>query len=434
VRATCLRGNQKLLQILNLFSVLAVTFGLMGAAQAQTVKEILTFPGYTFAFGGLAFDSAGNLYGTTNIGGTGTGCGQNGCGTVFALSPTSSGGWTETVLYNFTGGSDGANPLTGVVIDAAGNLYGTTRHGGSATCVCGNVYRLSPVSGGGWKETVLYSFTGGSDGSSPEGTVVLDSKGNIYGTTYSGGNSGCFGSGCGVVFKLSPTSNGAWSETVLHTFTGGIDGSHPLGSLALQGNTLYGAAAAGGILNTCNNYGCGVVFKIARSSTGWKETVLYRFTGGQDGSDPVGGITLDSSGNLVGTTNQGGSKTSQCSNGCGLAFKLTPSSTGWREIVLYRFTHGNDGAFPVGPVTLDAAGNVFGETISPSWCNSFISICGVVYKLSWSSAGWQPSALYQIPGDWNAVGSVVLDAAGNIFGMGNGPTETGISGVFEITP
>jgi len=335
------------------------------------------------------------------------------------------------VLYTFTGVSDGANPLTGVVLDAAGNLYGTTRHGGSASCVCGNVYRVSPAAGGGWTETVLYSFTGGSDGSSPEGTVVLDSKGNIYGTTYSGGNSGCFGSGCGVVFKLSPTSNGGWSETVLHTFT--AESTAPIPSApSLQGTTLYGAAAAGGILNACNCYGCGVVFKIARSSTGWKETVLYAFTGGQDGSDPVSGITLDSSGNLVGAANQGGVKTSQCPYGCGLTFKLTPS-TGWREVVLYRFTHGNDGAFPVGPVTLDAAGNVFGETISPSWCNSFISLCGVVYKLSLSSAGWQPSALYQIPSDWNSSGSVVLDAAGNIFGMGNGPSETGISGMFQIT-
>src|SRR5205807_6755836 len=113
----------------------------------------------------------------------GTVCGPNGCGTVFSLSPTSGGGWTETVLYNFTGGSDGANPLTGVVLDAGGNLYGTTRHGGSASCVCGIVYRLSPVAGGSWTETVLHTFTGGSDGSSPESTVVLDPKGNIYGTT-----------------------------------------------------------------------------------------------------------------------------------------------------------------------------------------------------------------------------------------------------------
>ena len=411
-----------------------MTLSLAVASQAQTVSEIFTFPGYTFAFGSLTLDSAGNLYGTTNIGGSGTTCGQNGCGTIFELSPTSSGGWTETVLYNFAGGSDGYNPITGVVFDAAGNLYGTTRQGGSASCVCGTVYRLSPVSGGGWKEIALHSFTGGSDGSTPEGAVVLDAQGNIYGTTYFGGNSACFGTGCGVVFKLTPESNGNWSETVLHTFTGGVDGSNPTGPLVLQGNTVYGATSFGGILTGCNEFGCGVVFKIARSSAGSKETVLYSFTGGRDGSSPISGITLDSAGNLVGAANEGGSLASQCPLGCGLAFKLTPSSTGWREVVLYRFTHGNDGAFPVGPVTLDAAGNVFGETISPSWCDSFISVCGVVYKLSLSSAGWQPSALYQIPGDWNSSGSVVLDAAGNIFGMGNGSSETGISGVFQITP
>ena len=429
--ATCLRSHQKLLTLL---AVVALTFSLMGASQAQTVSQIFTFPGYTFAFGGLTLDSAGNLYGTTSIGGTGTLCDRFGCGTVFELSPTSNGGWTETVLHNFAGGSDGEDPITGVVFDAAGNLYGTTRQGGSLSCVCGTVYRLSPVAGGGWTETVLYSFTGGSDGSAPEGTVVLDAQGNIYGTTYYGGNSGCFGSGCGVVFKLSPTSNGGWSETVLHTFTGGIDGANPIGPLALQGNTLYGGTAFGGILNACNEFGCGVVFKIAHSSTGWKETVLYSFTGGRDGSNPVSGITLDSAGNLVGAANEGGSLASQCHLGCGLAFKLTPSSTGWREVVLYRFTHGNDGAFPVGPVTLDTAGDVFGETINPSWCDSFISACGVVYKLSLSSVGWQPSALYQIPGDWSSSGSVVLDAAGHIFGMGNGSSQTGISGVFEITP
>jgi uncharacterized repeat protein (TIGR03803 family) len=244
----------------------------------------------------LIRDGQGNPYGTTYTGGD-LSCGyyDEGCGVVFKLSPAGK----KTVLHTFKGGTDGEYPLAGVVQDAQGNLYGTTSTGGSSSCSstgCGAVFKLSKTG----KETVLYTFTGGADGGYPEAGVILDAQGNLYGTAYSGGT-GCNTHGCGVVFKLSKTGK----ETVLYTFTGGTDGANPAGGLILdtQGN-LYGTTYVGGD-SSCNPpNGCGVVFRLSKTGI---ETVLHSFAGGpSDGEFPYAGVIRDANGNLYGTTVSGG--------------------------------------------------------------------------------------------------------------------------------
>ena len=251
----------------------------------------------------LTLDGQGNLYGTTSYGGNGNApvCGpESGCGTVFELTPSG----TETLLYQFTGESDGAVPVAPVVFDSQGNLYGTTQYGG--TPGFGVVFKLNPSG----VETVLYSFTGGADGSFPNGGLVLDKKGNVYGVTLEGGgtkNLDCQ-AGCGIVFKVSPTGE----ETILHSFTDAPDGSYPVGSLVFDSHgNLYGATTSGGVV------GGGTIFKITASG---KETVLYSFTGKADGGGPTGSLAIDSQGNLYGTTSYGGIESVQG----GVAFKLTP--------------------------------------------------------------------------------------------------------------
>ena len=220
----------------------------------------------------LLLDANGNLYGTTNSGGSSSAC-RGGCGTVFRLTPNGSG-WTETVLYSFSGGADGGGPYAGLVADQHGNLYGTTFNGGGA-CNCGVVFELTPNQNGSWTESVLWTFTGGADGASPYSGMIIDSQGNLYSTATAGGLAGgCSAvgqSGCGVVFELTPSQNGTWTESVLWPFTGGSDGSVPLGPVVMdaQGN-LYGAAYYGGDLNATNPacapngspVGCGTVFKL----------------------------------------------------------------------------------------------------------------------------------------------------------------------------
>jgi uncharacterized repeat protein (TIGR03803 family) len=237
-----------------------------------------------FPLAGVVVDSAGNLYGTTNEGGTYE-------GTVFKVDTAG----TETVLHNFTAGTDGAFPVAGVVVDLAGNLYGTTAVGGTSNY--GTVFKVD-TSG---TETVLYSFAGGADGAYPVGGLVQDEKGNLYGTTYAGG-----AAGGGTVFKL----NTKGTETVLHSFTGGTDGDGPNGLLArdAKGN-LYGTTQFGG------SFGVGTAFEV---TAGGKETVLHTFTGGSDGGQPHGGLVMDTKGNLYGTTEDYGS------GGYGTVFKLTP--------------------------------------------------------------------------------------------------------------
>ena len=256
--------------------------------------------------GGLIFDNLGNLYGTTTLGGA------NGLGTVFELIPASNG-WTETVLYSFAGGDDGAGPRGPVTFDSTGNLFGTT--GGGGAFDDGVVFDLTPNSAG-WTESVVYAFQG-VDGLQPEGGLVFDSSGNMYGTTQSGGNEEQ--SGGGVAFELSPVAGDGWTERVLHRFRiHGGDGHAPNSALTFDRNgNLYGTTFFGG------KYAYGTVFRLTFNSNGnWLESGMYSFTGGRDGSNPVGGVILDQSGNLYGATYYGGSGFSIA--GDGVVFEVTP--------------------------------------------------------------------------------------------------------------
>src|ERR1700731_5083214 len=220
------------------------------------------------------------------------------------------------VVYSFQGGSDGAQP--GVSLrDSTGTLYGVTGDGGGSGCGgtgCGTVFTLTDDG----TETVLYRFTGGKNGYFPDGDVIADKHGNLYGTTYYGGTNGCNGNGCGTVYRLTPGG----TETVLHAFAGGRDGALPLASLVMIGGDFYGTTTQGGTKN-CGPYNCGTAFKIGANG---RESVLHRFAGGADGRYPGPSLTADSAGNLYGTTELGGAKGCNGS-GCGTVFKLAPDGS-----------------------------------------------------------------------------------------------------------
>ena len=291
---------------------------------------------------GVIRDGTGNLYGTT------WGGGYNNQGVVFEVRASGK----EHVLHRFSGGNDGMEPTAGLVHDGAGNLYGTK--GGGGNCAqCGTVFKLDKAG----RETVLYRFKGPPDaGNVLTGNLVLDANGNLYGVSYFGGlTTGCIApkAGCGTFFELSPNGKGGWKERVLYRFKGGADGAYPHSGLVrdAKGN-FYGSTDWGG--NTaCRNYGCGTVFKL--DSTG-KETVLYRFTGGSDGSEPGNVLALDTQGNLYGTAPTGGSNA--CDFGCGTAFKLDTNSG--KLTVLHAFD-GTDGAHP-SALLLNAVGKLDGVT------------------------------------------------------------------------
>lgn len=289
-------------------------FKLDKAGKKETVLHRFTgTPDGYFPEALLTSDKTGNLYLTAPIGG------NLGLGGVFKMDTTGK----ETLLYSFSGGSDGCFPKPGVILDTAGNLYGVTTQGGSGFGNSGYGVVFEVDTSG--NETVLYTFSGGSDGAYPGSVLLFDSKGNLYGTTESGGM-GC-GTGCGVVFELSPLSGGNWSEIVLYTFcslSGCADGESPLFGPLVQdaAGNLYGTTIFGGSYRNCNGDGCGVVFKL--DTTG-KETVLHSFTGGSDGALPEAGLAMDSSGNLYGTTYGGGDLNCHPKyGGCGVVFKITP--------------------------------------------------------------------------------------------------------------
>jgi uncharacterized repeat protein (TIGR03803 family) len=344
----------------------------------RVIHSFSSIPDGLEPLGNLVVDTAGNIYGTSYLGG-GPGCVNNtsgDCGLVFKLSPGPNNTWTETILYSFLGGSDGAYPAAGLTMDSAGSLYGTTTAGGTATCGCGTVFKLTP-SGSGWTESVIYSFRGGLDGALPQSNLILDSAGNLYGATGSGGGSGCggsgcttlcFSSGCGTVFELSPQSGGAWTETILALFSKGATGWGPTAIVFGPKGEIFGTTWAGGDVTNCPNYGCGTVFKLIPSSTGhWPRRVLYTFTGGADGAEPFSSPILDSSGNLYGTVRNGGD--AACSPfgsppyGCGVVYKLTYSAGTYTESVLHTFqAQLGDGAWPYAAPLFDSLGNLFGTT------------------------------------------------------------------------
>jgi uncharacterized repeat protein (TIGR03803 family) len=330
-------------------------FELTPTATGWSESVIYSFPGGASGFNpnyaGVVVDSSGNLYGTTYSGGTSSSACNEGCGVVFELSPTSSG-WVETVIHSFTG-ADGSNPGGGLIFDSSGNLYGVTGLGGPSGT--GVVFKLAP-SAGTWTESVLYAFPDtGKSGVNPWG-VSMGADGNLYGTAVYGGTYGF-----GAVFKLAPNTTGGWTKSTIHAFTGGAEsGFSRTGLIFDAAGNIYGMTSGqpGGAGN-------GAVFKLTPTSGGgWKSSVLHSFTGGKDGGFPAYNLTFDAAGNLYGATLAGGN-VSGCENyGCGVAFKLTPTPAGaWKETVLHTFTGRNDGANPNG-VILDAAGNLWGTTVA----------------------------------------------------------------------
>jgi uncharacterized repeat protein (TIGR03803 family) len=278
--------------------------------------------------GQLSIDAAGHLYGTTLFGGGPNRACENGCGTVFELSPGTNGEWTETILHSFEyTHADGAYPTSGVVLDSAGNVYGTTQSGGTHSG--GTVFEVSPVDGT-WTESILHNFCSSancSDGGLPTAGMIFDTAGNLYGTTAQGGTgTGCSGGPCGTLFELSPGAGNSWTESVLYSFCslakcadGASPGEHPLTMDAL-GN-LYGTTGGGGDDGgICESYGCGTVFELSPGAGGgWSENVLYKFPpNGLHGLEYLSGLVLDSEGNLYGTTGDGGAY------GFGTVFEVTP--------------------------------------------------------------------------------------------------------------
>lgn len=352
---------------------------------------------------------------------------------------------TYTVIYNFTGGSDGAAPEAGVVIDRAGNLYGTTSARGGF--MSGTVFRLARR-GSGWILSPLYSFTGGNDGQFPVAPVTIGPDGNLYGITFNGGDSGCE-LGCGTVFKLTfparvcEAANCPWTESVLYRFTGGSDGGNPTGYVTFDAaDNIYGTTEGGGSANE------GTVFKLAHSGSSWTESVLHSFNAQSDGEFPQSGVIFDSAGNLYGTAMFGGP------NNDGTVFELTPSGSGWTEQTLYGFTGESDGAYPVGGLIFDLAGNLYDSASSAGPNNG-----GTAFELSPSGDTWMFTMLYGLTcsGDWcydsldgadrhsaflpprfsNSPGpqaNLLMDAAGNLYGTTFSDGPYGCGSVFKLTP
>jgi uncharacterized repeat protein (TIGR03803 family) len=337
-------------------------------------------PLYSFLWGsdgaaplaGVTVGPDGALYGTTNWGGGSNQC-TNGCGTVFSLRPQAhscasvSCPWSESVLYRFTG-ADGAFPQYGdLIFDQSGSLYGTTRQGGIWGLLCGDgggtcgiVYKLTPA-GAGWTESILYAFTGESDGYYPYSGMIFDNTGKImYGTTLFGGAYGIM-SGYGTVYQLILTGNG-WTENTLYTFQNGSDGEWPYAGITLdQSGRVYGSASYGGIGNG------GTVFQLTPSGGSWLFSLLYSFSGT---CGPRGNLVFDPNGNLYGTTVCDGA------NKLGNVFKLTPGIGGWTYTSLHDFS-GSDGAGPYGSLLLDADGNLHGTTARGGTYNE-----GVVWEIT----------------------------------------------------
>jgi hypothetical protein len=348
--------------------------------------------------GGLIMDAAGNLYGTTEYDGSGN-CillgGVVGCGTVYELSPPvqPGGAWTEIVLYNFQGGNDGYIPTGDLVFDKVGNLYGVTLFGGGrgTNCGdslypnCGTVFELSPpqTNGGAWTEKVLYSFAGlqpqsiAGDGGEPNGGLVFDDAGNIYGTTSYGGInlSNCVG-GCGATFELIPPKqkDGVWTEKVLYRFQGiPNDGARPNGDLILSNGSLYGTTLGGG------NAEVGIFYSLERNGgRDWVKTTLYTFLGDPSPNNPESGLTTTKDGDVLGTANSGGA------NFAGAIFRLMPPKVGgkWGLVDLYDFDRPPAAAGPIGRLVSGGGDNFYGITEVGGTGQACNAGCGTVYEVS----------------------------------------------------
>ena len=381
--------------------------------------------------GGLTLDNAGNLYGTT-VGGGGVGdCPPAGCGTVFKLT-LNQGKWTEQVLYGFT-----SPPNAGLVSDKHGNIYGTTNLDGTGQYCpfdfggCGTVFELISHNGK-WTKKILYSFCSAQncvDGDGPVAGLMIDKAGNLYGTTAAGGASGCGGPGCGTVFELTH-KNGNWTESTLYAFTSGKDGDTPFGGLTIDSSgNLYGTTIEGGG-SGCGGAGCGTIFELVRNNGKWTENVLHALTG-KDGQHPQASLVFDSRGNLYGTAAYGGLYT--CNHvTCGTAFELTLKGGKWTEKVLRSFNGTSDGAYPTG-LTFDTTGKLYGATYGGGAYGY-----GTVFELLLDHGRWTEKVLHNFPPggrDGTNPESLILGTAGKLYGTAlQGGDHNNSGAVFEVTP
>lgn len=400
---------------LALVIVVASSLGLSPrATEAQTLTKLYSFPKHSqgiLPVTGVIFDRSGDLYGTNFTGGTG------GLGTVYELSPSADGTWTEKTLYSFGSVPDAGLPYGRVVLDAVGNLYGVTYQGG--TYNSGAVYELSPSSNGNWTEDILYSFSNGLDGAYPQSPLVFDLAGNLYGTAAGGGTNHC-----GTVFELSP-NNGAWAFQVLYRFGSSGDGCDPVGNLVFdqQGN-LFSTTADGG------SSGTGTVFELQPlSGGGWQESVLYSFPGL---AEPFSGVLIDKAGNLYGTGRKDGQYNA------GTVFELSPNSDGtWTRTVLYSFRGlaSGDGATPTGNLLFDKGTDIWGATGYGGDGTLCGKGCGTIFHLSPNPDGSWKEVHVDLPANSAyPYGSLVFDQHGNLYGTA-AYSSAGLTGtVFELVP
>ena len=415
---------------LALASVFTLTIAVPHAAQAQTFNVIHNFSGGqdgATPYTGLTMDKAGNFYGTTYAGGSSK------LGTVYRLKRSGSS-WVADGLYSFLGGADdGAQPLGRVIFGPDGSLFGTASVGGTGqfcSVGCGTVFNLRPQASFcrsvscPWTETVLYQFGGIPDGGFPTGDLIFDEEGNLYGTNFIGGRDG------GTLYELTPSGK-AWTENIIHYFSGS-DGLLPFGGvISDKAGNLYGTTQEGGL------HFRGTVFQFTNSGSGWTGDLLYIFQGESDGGYPNAGLIFDHAGNLYGTTSAEGS------GGGGTVFELSPSGGGWTYTVLYSFTGnkgvncpnpGNQygGAGPWGSLAMDGAGNLYGTTL----CDG-ANHAGNVFKLSPSGGGWAYTSLHDFTGGDDGeypISNVTVDASGNLYGTAAGGGSQGHGVVWEITP
>ena len=418
-----MRGKRLSIRLMAALAIVAVTLFTMSTGAAAQEKVLHSFLNNgtdgNSPDAGLIRDAAGNLYGTTHWGGTVSSC-PTGCGTVFELTPAAGGTWTEKVLYSFSGGADGTAPYAGLIFDAAGNPYGTTSQGGSYDY--GTVFELTPTGGGTWTEKVLHSFNYATDGANPYAGLIFDAAGNLYGMTVLGG---LFNGG--TVFELTPAVGGSWTESVLHNFGSGTDGANPYaGTLVFDAaGNLYGTTESGGT----SNYGTAFELKPAAGGT-WTEKVLHNFNNdGADGADPVAGLVFDAAGNLYGTTESGGPYN------WGTVFELTPTAGGtWTEQVLRNFNNdGTDGFLPSAGLSFDAAGNLYGTTFYGGTYGG-----GTVFELTPAAGGtWTEQVLHSFNSDgtdgYQPIAGLILDGAGDLYGTTYAGGSSNVGTVFEIT-
>lgn len=429
-----------------LFVVTLLLSTLSWAVEKETV--LYDFPTNAGNPQNLVADGHGNFYGVAS----GT---ANAAGAIFELVRNPYGGWIENILYKFSGGADGGYPQGSLVLDEHGNIYGTTYSGGGPNydryCWgqyidgCGTVFELSEFNGV-WSERVLYAFQGVTDGMAPVAAVTLH-NGKIYGTTTEGGNGspqagvGSFGSG--TVFELSLGKNDRWTERVVYRFPGRCSPAGPQSNLVFDTNgNLYGTTYWGETDGSCGCGGCGTVYELTPSGNIWTFAAIHNFSM-QDGNNPLGNLIMDTRGNLYGVTEDGGP------DSLGVAFQLSPGSSGWTEIVLHGFQYGTDGATPLAGLTLDLQGDLYGSTFNGGGLGGCYGInegyCGTIFKLRPTDAStgpWAETILHAfsglegggLPGDGAGPSScVIVGQSGRVLGVTSGGGFGG--GIFfELAP